>query len=382
MNLPLDPSRRRKTDAFDKDPPMTLAPLIEAAYAAAHHPLRWEDFLDALLEHAGFGAAAVGYRPNVHDPFINGFLRGPDEAQVEAFFARAIPDDPLAPLSSTAPMGAFLVHGNAVVKPEVFAASGYHQWMAQNQYTDVLIAGHRLEDDAMVLVTLFCTSEANLDEQKALLEAIAPHVCRALVLCQEYVELTRRYRQALAAIEHTRFGCALLGRRGEVEWMNERGRRLLEQAGWVRFEPSARLDEALFQALGATRAEKSTTRTSLEAEATSNLGGYEVRLVPLQTMGNPFGHRGSSSALLFIADPDNLDIEIDAHIQTLYGLTEAEARVARHIVSGYSVDNIAAILSRSTNTIRAQLKSAMRKCQVSSQAQLVGLIHRGLAVSA
>ncbi|MEC9395958.1 MAG: helix-turn-helix transcriptional regulator, partial [Myxococcota bacterium] len=146
-------------------------------------------------------------------------------------------------------------------------------------------------------------------------------------------------------------------------------------------EPSARLDEALFQALGATRAEKSTTRTSLEAEATSNLGGYEVRLVPLQTMGNPFGHRGSSSALLFIADPDNLDIEIDAHIQTLYGLTEAEARVARHIVSGYSVDNIAAILSRSTNTIRAQLKSAMRKCQVSSQAQLVGLIHRGLAVS-
>ena len=362
---------------------MTLEPLIEAAYAAAHHPLRWEDFLDALLEHPGFGAAAVGYKPDVYDPFINGFLRGPEDAQIEAFFANAITDDPLTPLSAIAPLGAFSIHGNKVIEPEVFTRSGYSRWMVQNRFSDVLISGYRLEDDAMVLITLFCNPEANIKELRGLLRELAPHVCRALVLCQEYIELTRRYRQALAAIEHTRFGCALVGREGEIEWMNDRGRRLREQAGWVQFEPSTRLDGALFEALEHEHLEqRAATNSAPETEATSHLDGYEVRLVPLQTMGNPFGHKGSSSSLLFIADPDNLDIEIDAHIQTIYGLTEAEARVARHIVSGYSVENIAAILSRSTHTIRVQLKSAMRKCQVSSQAQLVGLIHRGLAVSA
>ena len=217
---------------------MTLEPLIEAAYAAAHHPLRWEDFLDALLEHPGFGAAAVGYKPDVYDPFINGFLRGPEDAQIEAFFANAITDDPLTPLSAIAPLGAFSIHGNKVIEPEVFTRSGYSRWMVQNRFSDVLISGYRLEDDAMVLITLFCNPEANIKELRGLLRELAPHVCRALVLCQEYIELTRRYRQALAAIEHTRFGCALVGREGEIEWMNDRGRRLLEQAGWVQFEPS------------------------------------------------------------------------------------------------------------------------------------------------
>lgn len=357
----------------------TTFDLITAAYAAAHKPLLWEDFLDALLDAGEFGAVAVGYRPDVHEPWINGFLRGPSEEAIEDFFARAIPDDPLAPLGKKTAPGPFLAHGNRIVAPEVFTSTGYHDWMQQNGLTDVLVAGERYEDGAMVLLTAFCSSNKDIDAQLALLEQLSPHACHAVLLCQEYVALTHQHRQALAAIEHARFGCAVIGERGHIEWMNERGHRLLEQANCV--EEDLENDAKLTGALLATLVEDGNDgATSVKLDHPDATSSYEVRIVPLKAMEQPFGQQGRR-ALLFIADPEHLELEIDSHIQVVYGLTQAEARVARHIVLGYSVENIAAILSRSSNTIRVQLKSAMRKCQVSSQAQLVGLIHRGLALS-
>ena len=57
--------------------------------------------------------------------------------------------------------------------------------------------------------------------------------------------------------------------------------------------------------------------------------------------------------------------------QAVYGLTAAEAEVAVRIAAGQSLDEIAAVRTVAVGTIRAQLKTAMSKCGVRRQAELV-----------
>jgi DNA-binding CsgD family transcriptional regulator len=55
----------------------------------------------------------------------------------------------------------------------------------------------------------------------------------------------------------------------------------------------------------------------------------------------------------------------------LYGLTRAQADVARRLYAGYSVEETAAELELSLNTVRTHLKHIFSKCEVQSQAELL-----------
>ncbi len=61
-------------------------------------------------------------------------------------------------------------------------------------------------------------------------------------------------------------------------------------------------------------------------------------------------------------------------IQGLFDLTPAEARVARLIAGGDSVNEIAAASSTSAGTVRNQLKSVFAKTGVNRQGDLISLL--------
>jgi DNA-binding CsgD family transcriptional regulator len=64
-------------------------------------------------------------------------------------------------------------------------------------------------------------------------------------------------------------------------------------------------------------------------------------------------------------------------LQHLYGLTASEARVAAHVVAAASVQELAAQLELSRNTVKTHLRRAFRKCEVNSLAQLTALVATG-----
>lgn len=64
-------------------------------------------------------------------------------------------------------------------------------------------------------------------------------------------------------------------------------------------------------------------------------------------------------------------------MQRLYGLTPCEARVAAHVVAAASVQELAAQLDLSRNTVKTHLRRVFRKCEVSSLAQLTALVATG-----
>ncbi|HEX9206617.1 MAG TPA: helix-turn-helix transcriptional regulator [Steroidobacteraceae bacterium] len=74
-------------------------------------------------------------------------------------------------------------------------------------------------------------------------------------------------------------------------------------------------------------------------------------------------------ALIFAPD-EQREISLDV-LRQLYGLTRAQADVARQLYAGHSVEETADALDLSLNTVRSHLKQIFSKCEVQSQAELL-----------
>jgi DNA-binding CsgD family transcriptional regulator len=61
----------------------------------------------------------------------------------------------------------------------------------------------------------------------------------------------------------------------------------------------------------------------------------------------------------------------------VYGLTPAQAEVARSLYAGHSVEETAAALGLSPNTVRTHLKAIFTRCEVKSQRELLHLLASG-----
>jgi DNA-binding CsgD family transcriptional regulator len=66
-------------------------------------------------------------------------------------------------------------------------------------------------------------------------------------------------------------------------------------------------------------------------------------------------------------------------VQSLFDLTPAEARVARRLTAGETVEKIASAGGVSPNTIRTQLRGALEKTGCHRQAEMVALLG-GIAI--
>jgi len=70
------------------------------------------------------------------------------------------------------------------------------------------------------------------------------------------------------------------------------------------------------------------------------------------------------------------DISIDVLVE-VYGLTRAQAEVARSLFTGQSVEQTATSLELSRNTVRTHLKQIFTRCEVRSQRDLLHLLATG-----
>ena len=134
------------------------------------------------------------------------------------------------------------------------------------------------------------------------------------------------------------------------------------------------LDNRLVQALGKYR--------------TGNGYGHPViaacvrctRSAPCRVLVVPVapGDDGRDIAFFALIYAPNGSQEISLEVlRQLYGLTKAQAEVARSLYAGRSVEDTALALNVSLNTIRTHLKHIFTKCDVSSQAELLHMLALG-----
>jgi DNA-binding CsgD family transcriptional regulator len=101
-----------------------------------------------------------------------------------------------------------------------------------------------------------------------------------------------------------------------------------------------------------------------------------IAILPVQRPGENAGWE-EPAAVIFVGDPDRKSEIDESRLRQLYGLTNAEARVAALLACGHRLDEIAEMLNVAYETTRKHLKKVLAKAATDRQAELVRMIVTG-----
>ena len=193
------------------------------------------------------------------------------------------------------------------------------------------------------------------------LDQLRPHLTRSA-----FISARLQLERAQAAAEMlTVLGlpAVLLSRNGAAVAANNLIEALSDVVQWhardrvALADPNA--DTILRTAIAALDAESSRTPLSFALRGNEARAAMVAHLVPIRgSARDVFSHCAGVLVLTPATAAQAPPIEL---IQSLFDLTPAEARVARGLAAGYTLDDIAAANGVSRNTIRSQLRGALEK---------------------
>ncbi|WP_066505171.1 helix-turn-helix transcriptional regulator [Bradyrhizobium macuxiense] len=214
-------------------------------------------------------------------------------------------------------------------------------------------------------------------EQEAIeqLDALRPHLARAALLSARLG--MERARAATASL-------AMLGLPAAV--LRHGGRLMTANALFDRLVPDVMQDRADRLALASTAADAlfaqalaalnhgliSIEVRSVPIAAQNDRPPMIVHLVPIHGAAHDLFDRASAIVMVTPVVPS--EVPTAEVLQGLFDLTPAEARVARGISEGRTVDAIATAFGISRETVRNQLKAVLAKTGLRRQVELAGLL--------
>lgn len=221
------------------------------------------------------------------------------------------------------------------------------------------------------------------DHDEAKLKRLIPHLGRALILMDEIQFQRRRAETSMQAMEATSMAVIGLNAAGQVLHSNRCAERLLREARVVRVRhgilacADSALDNRLNDALDQCR-ESPAPITLLLVDRQRPQDRYSLTLTRSATGGStliPSEWSGAYRGLLCLISPLNQKRMATAkQLMALFGLSRAEASLARAVASGQTLECYAQNADLAMSTVRTQLRAVLSKTNVSRQAELVRLI--------
>ena len=213
---------------------------------------------------------------------------------------------------------------------------------------------------------------------RELLDLLIPHLKNALDIRRTLGRAEERARNAEAMLDASTTACILLNAAGRILYLNKAAQYLVAASDGIcvrndRVVPVDRWNREAFRAL-------------VDVTATADLdnpGGAislrrSSRKLPLQLSVTPFRleteHRSSARVLILATDPSQPIAFPDAILRQLYRLTPAETEVANGLLTGCSLEEVAALRKVSIGTIRSQMKSILGKTGTNRQGELIRLL--------
>jgi DNA-binding CsgD family transcriptional regulator len=216
----------------------------------------------------------------------------------------------------------------------------------------------------------------------AIAKVLQPHLTRAFWLSMKLAEKKRRGDGFMQLLDRCMFAVMLLDGDGRILHANPAGDAMLRERNGLRCEG---------RQLAALRSDATATLQRLLADAVSpdadvRKGGScciprPLRL-PLTATVTPLRSDRSTlfetnpSAIVCVFDPTAPLSFSTKHLQEMFGLSGAEARVGVKLLEGLDQKEIAAALSISFFTVRAHLSQIFQKTNTNRQAEFVSLVMR------
>jgi len=206
------------------------------------------------------------------------------------------------------------------------------------------------------------------------LDELRPHLARgAFMSARMQLERARVASETLALIG---LPALVLGRNGRILAANSLISALTTHVRWRAHDgfslkdPTA--DRLLSDAVATLHDDASRTPRSFPARDAAAEAPMIVHLVPIRGAARDiFVGCAAVLAMTPVGAPQAPPAEL---VQSLFDLTPAEARVARSLVTGKTLDDIAVEGAVSRNTVRTHLRGVMEKTGCNRQAEVVALL--------
>lgn len=367
-----------------------LLAFIQMIYECVDSPDGFVALLEAMSQAHGLEVLGISSMGRQEDVFATVSSAGADDSHILEYAERIAHVDPHTASALALPYGHAVIAGASVVPRRALVKTEFYDWLQRLGAEDVLLAGHKTRERGMLGLAGFTSKGVRAtDEHIESWTLLTPHLFHAVSISRQITELKSERRMAREALDRADFGCVFFDQNARVEWMNEHAERILEGTDGMELlgDGSLRVsdrrsrtifEQALRAALGVSGGELCEIRPILEIHRHGGRRPLEVLLSPrIYETKELFGVR--RGAMMIFADPEFVDEQFAERLLRLYALTPTEAEIAQWLLSGTSVNQIAEIFGNSVHTVRTHVKSILRKCQVSSQVELVGLLQRSLA---
>lgn len=225
-------------------------------------------------------------------------------------------------------------------------------------------------------------------DELQLLRRLLPHLTTAFALHRRLCRAEALAQASLQVLEGLPLGVVLLDAEATVLHATRRARTLAAQGGLLQFRngarlgatapgPDARLQRAIREAVATGRGQGTSAGTGLRLDG---LAGARLHLLvaPLPAWRAPFGEQ--AAAAVFISAPSLALTGLRPALQSVYGLTLAEAQLAQALINGLSPQEYADSRDVSVHTVRTQFKAASAKVGVRRQADFVRVLLTGPAL--
>jgi DNA-binding CsgD family transcriptional regulator len=361
--------------------------VVQSIYAAAMEPDSWEAALEEINSAVGSRISAIlttGRGLNE----ISVKSVGADPAGIAAYNDHYGRLDPI-PLERML-TGVAAAQRQLVNRDEWERGDFFNAWAGPNGYGDgifCVLSRDGARTSWLATAATPTRGPFGTPERVALVQALVPHLQHAIKTQGRLIDLDRRHRHFVSAIDVLPDGIAILGSDSRVLHLNPAAEAIVTSGDGLRVRSGqliaavARTDKVLGRVVHLANSDESTLATGgcVAVARPSGRRSYLVRVVPLAS-GDSICV-ASPTALVVIVDPEHEtrpDVDV---LRRLYGLTATEAAVALRVLAGTGVGPIAEELSLSPATVRTHLQRVFDKTDTHRQAELVRLLLGGLAAT-
>ena len=362
--------------------------LIDACYAAALAPERWQDVVELISERFGGSPVALGFAlPST--PEMYHYTVGIDPEMRTTYTEHLFADGHWSARFTSLFEGRIGQIGDVMPEQAIEDSLLYQNWMKPQGFAPIWPAGNTFVDERGAPLggfVLFRRKEQG-DFDPADFEAMQPflpHLHRAVNTALT-VQGVQQVRGALAeALDLLPTGLILLDERRSIVLKNRGADRILKLNDGIRADgggPSledarqnAEFQLLIADAIESSRGGAAVSTGFLAVKRPSEKQAFAAMVAPLLGSSQAMG---GAVVAIFVADPVGGRVQDPEVLASLYALTNSEAELVRLLSDGLSLEEAARERGISMNTARSHLKHVFAKTGTSRQGELVRLIMAG-----
>jgi DNA-binding CsgD family transcriptional regulator/PAS domain-containing protein len=365
--------------------------LLDLIYGAVADPDWWPEVLTRLSDHLGALGGMLIYNapPGGQNLMVLGRLA---EEYTQTFHKQHVWNPWTIAIRDQVPFGKAVMSGSLVERRIIHKTAFYADVLEPQGIADMMCIKHRaMALDGGVGGLGFAVSSSGADradEYVARLQRLSPHLSRAVDATLRLGRLADGTRQLSRVLQLMPNPALLLDGKGRVILANPAAELLLRTCDGLAFgrggglqlaaafpAETAALSRNLAQALAVASGSGGELGEPLRLTRPSGAAPLLVLPVPLPRPAFALWELVEQArVLVLIVDPSAQSRATAAAIQSTFGLTAAEARVAVLIGSGLSGPQTAAMLGVSPSTVKTHLKHCFEKMGVHSQVGLARVL--------